>query len=140
MDIDERVARVEAELAVRNLIADYALGLDTGDAERFMSVWSREATWVNGGTPYSGREAIRTEVERQWGRRSLVHHWTTNSSVSVDVEAGRAVALSDVHVRAVDAGGAGSHVGGRYRDSFVREDGAWRMSRREVDVTFRVAD
>ena len=136
-DIQRRLARVEAELAVRTLIADYAIGLDAQQADRFMSVWSADAVWVNGGTEYRGAEAIRAELDRQWQNRSLVHHWTTNTTVEVDEDGRSARSISDVHVKAVATDGSVSEVGGRYRDDFVLEDRRWRMSRREVDVTFR---
>jgi ketosteroid isomerase-like protein len=125
-------------VAIQNLIARYALLVDTGDFAGVGDLFA-EATFVGVGE-FTGREAVtgmleRTVIRYQDGTPGT-QHATSNLIIEVDGDTAdtRAYvtifqALPDFPLQCIAAG--------RYRDSFARVDGRWRFARRHVTIHLR---
>jgi hypothetical protein len=84
-DLDARMDRIESELAIRRLAAEYCHGADKRDLDRFLAVWAPSAVWQMGDeVRYEGREAIAEVVRAQWATFAQYVHWTTNHSIWID--------------------------------------------------------
>lgn len=62
MTIEERLYKVEAELAVRNVIARYGLAADCGDIETALSCHTKDAVYVVS-DPNAGRGAASADLK-----------------------------------------------------------------------------
>lgn len=117
------------ETAIRRLIADYALALDTGDIDACLALFAADAEFVVYGRTFAGREAIG-QMFRD-APRGL--HLTGVSRIEVSGDT--ATALSQVlFVRAGDL-----HLRpALYEDELTRLDGRWLFRRRRCQfVTSR---
>src|SRR5580704_17240654 len=91
---------VEAELAIRNLIARMAQATDGGDLDSYGALLAPDVRWaMSGREPMSGREEV---VESARGRRAAStvglgsgnRHFICSTVVAVDLEHGAARATS----------------------------------------------
>src|SRR4051812_21938832 len=56
--IEQRLRRVEDELAIRRILVDYAARQDARDYAGYAALFAKNGEWVNGKNVYKGREAI----------------------------------------------------------------------------------
>jgi 3-phenylpropionate/cinnamic acid dioxygenase small subunit len=124
--------------AIENLIAGYAELVDDGDFAG-LGLLLAEATFIGGGEPVSGRDAI----EKMFQDTLIVYadgtprtqHVTTNVAIEVDEQAGTAVSRSYVTVlQALPDLPLQPIAGGRYHDRFERHDGQWHFVERRVRI------
>lgn len=132
-DLVARLDRVESELAIRRLAADYAHGADKRQIDRFLSVWHDDGVWV-AGDEFSGHDAIRQAVERQWDGFAQMHH--LNGNHVIDITGDSATGESDVLVSVEIEPGRWVRSGGTYVDMYERRAGVWKISRREATTGF----
>jgi ketosteroid isomerase-like protein len=125
-------------VAIQNLIARYALLVDTGDFAGVGELFA-DATFV-GAAEFTGREAVTGMLERTVIRYADgtpgTQHATSNLIIEVDGDTATSrayvtifQALPDFPLHCIAAG--------RYRDRFARVDGRWRFARREVAIHLR---
>jgi uncharacterized protein (TIGR02246 family) len=128
--------RLEAELAIRNLISRIAILADQGDLDEYADQFTEDAEWLFPGVPRHGRADIlagaRTRrADGVTGPGSATRHVITN--VSVTVEGPDRAAADSYFIFLQDTSAAPTIFNmGAYRDSFVRADGAWRLARRQI--------
>ncbi len=81
--VEERLDRLENELAIRALAHEYCHGADKQDRARFASVWAPDGVWaVSDEQEFSGVAAICDAVTQQWDAFREMHHWTANHVVT----------------------------------------------------------
>ena len=124
-DFDERLARVEAQLAIRQLAARYAVAVDARDLDSLVALFVDDVDCGRFGT---GRDALRafyTPVLQRFYRS--VHH---NGGHTIDLTDGDH-ATGKVYCRAEH------EVGDEwivqllcYHDDYERRDGEWQFARR----------
>lgn len=122
--------------AIQNLIARYALLVDTGDFEGVGELLA-DATFIGSGAPAVGAAAITAmltdTVIRYDDGTPRTQHVTTNLAIEVDGDA--ATASSYVTVFQQLPGFPLAPVAsGRYRDTFTRHNGQWRFTERRVTM------
>jgi uncharacterized protein (TIGR02246 family) len=125
---------VEAREAIRETIARYAHHADSGRFEELAALFAPEGVLeVRGEPPLAGRDAIRdylngvgVDLAAATSAPMIRHH---TSSVSIDVEDHDA-ARAECYFLAITEHGVDHW--GRYRDDFVRVDGAWLFAHRRV--------
>lgn len=140
MDLSERLL-VEREC--QRLVTLYCHYIDHGEAERVAELFSEDGRWVSPQVAMEGNGQIRKGfAQRQANRKRMSRHVCNNFHVDVkspdraegcvyltlyryDGEAGRAVSPLE-----------GPAMVGEYRDTFVRTDAGWRISNREIAVSF----
>jgi ketosteroid isomerase-like protein len=123
---------------LQRLAHDYCVAADHRDRARWDAVWTRDAVWETGPDRiFTGIEAIRAAVERQWQTFPIMQHATANHIVAIDgaVATGR----SDVVVLVQLGDGRWIAGGGAYEDEYRRDGGRWRIARRRVVPPFDLA-
>ena len=141
MDADARAAidLLLSESEIRRLVHEYCHGVDKRDRERFLAIWSEDAVWqVGADTVFRGRTGILAAAEQQWDTFRQMHHWSANLVLTLEPGEERATGESDVDVTVEMADGRWVRGGGTYRDTYRREHGRWRISRREAREHFHL--
>lgn len=135
LTLEQRLQRVEDELAIRRVLVDYSATQDAHDYAGYAALFAREGEWVNGKTVHKGREAIQKMLVDLYGApapgyvNSESYHISSNAQIDVN---GDRAAVRSRHLL-VMRGPKGEPVpalAGRYEDEFIREDGQWKILRR----------
>ncbi|WP_307504525.1 nuclear transport factor 2 family protein [Clavibacter sp. B3I6] len=136
-DLDTRLDRIESELAIRRLAAEYCHGADKRDLDRFLAVWAPDAVWRMGDeVSYEGHEAIAEVVRAQWTTFAQYVHWTTNHSIWIDGDHARGEC--DVAATVRLHSGRWVRTGGTYRDEYRRVGGQWFIAHRDASARFDI--
>jgi hypothetical protein len=136
-DLQERLTRVESELEIRGLVAEYCHGADKRDLDRFRAVWTHDAVWrMNDEVKYDGIDAIARVVQAQWRTFAQYVHWTTNHVIWIDGDEARGEC--DVAVLVRLHSGRWVRTGGTYRDEYRRVGGTWLIAMRDASARFDI--
>jgi hypothetical protein len=118
---------------IRNLLGIYTELMDAADWPGVGDLFAGAELATEDGSPFAlGADAVRALYEngtRMYDGSPCTRHITANSIVEVDGDAARARS-SYVVFQAVDGFALQPIITGRYRDDFLRTDGAWRFARR----------
>jgi hypothetical protein len=138
MDTETRLDLLESRKELLDLISAYAQGFDNHDPELLRSIWHEGAVLDLGPIfgCYSGLDEIMAAAEEFWIGAPHMHHWMANPLVEIDLAAGTATGSTALDCLSTFTAAGTSHIGGRYRDEFVRVDGRWVISARTLDVRF----
>jgi len=133
--LEQRLQRVEDELAIRRVLVDYAATQDARDYAAYAALFAKEGEWVNGRTVHKGREAIFKMLVDLYGvpppgfQNNDSYHLTSNPEINLNGD--RATARSrHLLVLRGPRGEPTPALAGRYEDEFIREDGKWKILRR----------
>jgi uncharacterized protein (TIGR02246 family) len=125
---------MSAEEGIRRTIALGAQKIDDGDAEGYVALFTQDARLTTRGNFFAGRADILAgtiAAFSTWPPNSATKHHIGGSVINVDGTT--ATAVTDLVVfQALSEGGWAVLQAGRYHDSFVEEDGQWRISERRV--------
>jgi len=138
MDTDTRLDLIETRNQLLDLISSYGQGFDNQDPDLLHSIWTEDATLTLGpwGT-HAGVDQIMAAAEGFWAASPYMHHWTANPLLEIDLEAGTATAISALNCLCTYIETGTFHIGGNYRDCFVRQvDGRWLIAERVLDLAF----
>lgn len=135
LTIEQRLQRIEDELAIRRILVDYSWTQDARDYAGYAALFARNGEWVNGKTVKKGPEEIRKMLVDLYGApppgfvNKESYHITSN--IQVDIDGDRATARSRhlLMMRGQD-GTPQPALAGRYEDELIREDGKWKILRR----------
>ena len=133
--IEERLQRVEDELAIRRVLVAYSATQDARDYAGNAALFAREGEWVNGNNAYKGRDAIYNMLVGLYGEppegyvNNDSYHISTNFQVMLDGDRATARSRHLLIMRGPN-GEPTPMLGGRYEDDFIREDGEWKILRR----------
>ena len=133
LSLEERLGRVEAELAVRRILFDYSVFLDTGDYDAYVSLFAPDAEWSNADGDFKGQAAIRQMLTDTVGPGSPLDlrgfHMNGNERVDVDGDRATAVSRYMFVMRGADDRPR-TALAGMYHDEFVRLGDGWKISKR----------
>jgi uncharacterized protein (TIGR02246 family) len=122
--------RVEDELAIRRVLAAYCHRIDDGDLGAVADLFTTDGCFAFGRQEASGRAALVAWFEENHPPERRGKHMSVNPVIEIDADA--ATVESDfAFVRWID-GALTTEAVGRYRDTFARIDGRWRIERRDV--------
>jgi 3-phenylpropionate/cinnamic acid dioxygenase small subunit len=132
------LARVEAELEIRNLIARTAQLADHGDLDEYILSWTSDASWEFPGAPRRGRADIldgarQRRSEGVTGPGSATRHVITTVAIRID-NATTATADSYWSFWRETATSPSLFYMGYYHDTVLYDDGAWRIARRQITL------
>jgi uncharacterized protein (TIGR02246 family) len=132
---EQRLQRVEDQLAIQRILVDYSATQDARDYAGYAALFATNGEWVNGRNVYKGRAAIHKMLVDLYGAppagfvNSESYHITSNAQV--DVNGDRATARSrHLLVMRGPNGEPTPMLAGHYEDEFIREDGQWKILRR----------
>jgi len=139
MDLEARIARLEAAESIRSLKAHYCDLCDAGyNSDELGALFTDDATWDGGdlGT-FEGVEAIKRFFGHMPKVLSLAIHHVTNPAIDVADDAlsatGTWYLLQPATLATTDQA---VWIDGRYQDEFVKIDNVWRFSRIRIDTKF----
>jgi uncharacterized protein (TIGR02246 family) len=130
------MAAIAAELEIRNLIARVAQLADHGDLEEYASLFTEDGAWEFPGGPRRGRADILAGArerrrDKVTGPGSGTRHVIT--TLAVQVTGGASATADSYWLFWRDTAASPALVNmGHYHDVLRREDGAWRIARREI--------
>ncbi|MBN8820254.1 MAG: nuclear transport factor 2 family protein [Sphingomonas sp.] len=131
--IEARLERVEADLAIRRVLVDYAAFLDGRDYTRYAGLFTADGEWRNGTGSHKGRPAIRAMLATVLGPEGTENkaNYHLVSNPQIDVTGTTATATSRyLFVMRGPGGQPRPSLAGVYRDDLVRIDGRWMIRRR----------
>lgn len=135
LTVEQRLRRVEDELAIQRVLVEYAARQDARDYPGYAALFARNGEWVNGKNAYKGRDAILKMLNDLYGPTPAgfvnndSYHISTN--FQIDVNGDRASVRSrHLLVMRGPKGEPTPSLAGRYEDEFIREDGQWKILRR----------
>jgi SnoaL-like domain len=134
----ERLDRLEARFAMRDLVSDYCHGFDKRQWDRFLAIWWPDCIW-NIGPPFGTFEG-HTGIEKAtkeilWNAWRDTSHWTTNLRVWFD-DADHARGECDVDCFGATKDDQPQMISATYRDVFERRDAVWKIKRRDVQMHY----
>ena len=135
---DEPIARLLAELEIRNVIARLAHLADHGDLEEYASLFTEDGSWEYPGGPRHGRADIlagarERRSQQVTGPGSATRHVITTLAVRVE-DATTAIADCNwLFWRDTTTSPVLLNMG-HYHDLVHREGGTWRIARREITL------
>lgn len=131
MTIAERVSRLEAKEAIRELRYAYCYRLDDRDWEGFLELFTDDATLDYGGLgTYEGRDGVREFAEEFVAEHlDATAHAVHNGVVDVDTDGGDDIATGRWYVTSLITlgGGTSGFRMGQYEERYRRCDDGWRI-------------
>jgi ketosteroid isomerase-like protein len=135
LTIEQRLQRVEDQLAIQRILINYHAYLDGRNIEGYVSLFAKDGEWVNGSLVRKGPAQIRELLTGLFGNTPPgwvnTESYTHTTNMQIDLNGDRATARSR-HLL-VKRGSDGSPIptlAGRYEDELIREDGQWKILRR----------
>jgi hypothetical protein len=132
-DLSERLARVEARLAIGDLVARYGHVIDDRDPTATAALFTAGGAFVYPGGSVTGRDDIQAFFAEQQERVESSFHYPHSHLVEVDGD--RATGIVSAHSEQ-SFDGSCVVAGMRYDDVYALEDGAWRFERRRVGFRY----
>jgi uncharacterized protein (TIGR02246 family) len=135
LTIEQRLQRVEDELAIGRVLVDYSARQDARDYAGYAALFAKNGEWVNGKNVYKGREAILKMLGDLYGTPSPgfvnTESYHITSNFQIDVNGDRATARSrHLLIMRGPKGEPMPALAGRYEDQLIREEGQWKILRR----------
>jgi ketosteroid isomerase-like protein len=129
-----KVQKLEDIQEISNVLIDYGRALDSRDFKAYSALFARDGSWSGGmGTVTGGPQAIHDFMTSRIGGGGVGFGSTYHimSSFKIDVH-GDAATASSRWAFVTAARGPGIQVAGRYEDTFIREDGIWKIKSRQA--------
>ena len=124
-----------AKDAIRDLLARYPMAFDDRDWGAWEALWTDDVVWVVDGTPIEGLEAVREFMVGCLPADYIAKHLCGPSVIEIAPDGETAHARTDVVWIAANYD---NQIVARYVDDLVKQDGRWRISRREeLTVPYR---
>jgi len=132
--LEQRVALLEDERAIREVLVQYGEYLDARDYAAFAELFASDGVWTGGFGSATGPAAIQVLLEANMGtvpagfvNKDAFHLITT---MVIHVEGDRATARSRYQSFRSAEGQPYILYSGRYFDELVREQSGWKIRRR----------
>ena len=129
--VETRLRALEDKEQIAQVLIDYGRHLDSRDLAAYASMFASDGEWVGGFGTVKGRAEIKRFMEKSLGtgpNRNNSYHIMSNFVITVKGDT--ATAWSRWTFVTPGASGATIAQAGRYDDTFVRENGAWKFKRR----------
>lgn len=134
--IEARLERVEAEIAIRNILNNYANFFNNRDYDACVSLFAPDGEYADADAGYKGQVAIHRMLESLAGTAAapnrLDYHIVSNPRVDFDGDRATVTSRYLIMMRGPNGMPMPSMAGG-YRDEFVRLNGEWKILRRVAE-------
>ena len=124
------------EKALLDLAYRYARAVDRRDADGLVSVFTEDGIIARPGSVWQGHEKLRGIIARLNTMYGATLHTVRNQTAAIDGDSaeGETYCVAMHILKSDDDKRTRMDMGIRYQDSFVRQDGVWRFTRRELIV------
>ena len=129
--VESRLEQLEDKEQIAQLLIDYGRHLDGRDLAAYAALFATDGEWIGGFGKVAGRANIQAFMEKSLGtgpNRGNSYHIMSNFLITVKGDT--ATAWSRWTFVTPGERGATIAQAGRYDDTFVRENGAWKFKRR----------
>ena len=129
---DARLQRFVDKEEIQNVLLEYGRALDARDFAAYSNLFAADGEWVGGFGSVKGPANIKAFMEKNMGTNgNPTHNYHLLSNFVIAVNGDTATAWSRwAFVQPQQTGGAAIAQAGRYDDTFVRENGAWKFKKR----------
>jgi hypothetical protein len=123
----------EDRVAIDDVLARYADGVNQRDSRLWASSWDQEGEWLLfGPEPVLGRDAIVTAWEEAMAAFPFVVMYVSQGSVEIDGDGATGRSYSSEVARTAD--GKRLRVHGCYEDRYRKRDGKWGFAFRKFAI------
>jgi ketosteroid isomerase-like protein len=134
----ERLDRLEADGAVRRLMAALHDAGDANEGEAVAELFTPDGVWEGTGRlavlgTHRGRAAIARRYSADVHPMSFTAHFLTSEAIVVHGDSAHG---SWRYLQAGTVHGQALWIGGRYRARFRRDDGTWRIAHLQLEPLF----
>lgn len=136
--VEARLARIEQESAIRDLLHRYAYCYDGNDVEGAISVFHADCVLINPRGSYVGLEAIRRNYQYLATVQRFSFHHLSNIVIRLSPDGRQALSTAYFHVVQVGNSGAADAGDGSYVDRLVFEDD-WKIAERRITFNLTYA-
>lgn len=129
--LESRLRVLEDKEQIAQLLIDYGRHLDSRNLAAYAGLFATDGEWIGGFGKVAGRANIQAFMEKSLGtgpNRGGSYHIMSNFVITVKGDT--ATAWSRWTFVTPSERGATIAQAGRYDDTFVRENGAWKFKRR----------
>jgi uncharacterized protein (TIGR02246 family) len=129
--LEQRLKRVEDQLAIADLLASYGPLVDSGDADATAALWTEDGEYDVPGLHMRSREDIRSMVKSD-SHRKLIESGSTHfiGPAQIVVDGDRATAVCESVLVLRDGDSYRILLSGSHRITLVRVDGEWKIRHR----------
>ncbi|MDE2301232.1 MAG: nuclear transport factor 2 family protein [Sphingomonadales bacterium] len=130
--LEDRIRRLEDRAAIQDLVADYFRATDDDDIAALAQCFTRDARFVATGFPGGhGREGIVDFLVAARAAMSQTVHTPNYVHIAFAADGDHADGTVMAHLE-IGIGATTVFAAVRYLDSYAREEGCWRIARREM--------
>jgi ketosteroid isomerase-like protein len=129
--VADRLQRLEDQEEIRLVLTNYGRFLDARDFASYSRLFAKDGEWIGGFGTVKGPAEIQAFMEKQVSGPNKGNTYHILSNFEIEVHGDTATAWS--RWAYITPGADGKPViaqGGRYDDTLVRENGAWKFQRR----------
>ena len=126
-----RLQRFVDKEEIQSVLLEYGRSLDARDFAAYSSLFAVEGEWVGGFGAVKGPANIKAFMEKNMGTNgNATHNYHLLTNFVITVNGDTATAWSRWTFVQPGERGAAIAQAGRYDDTFVRENGAWKFKKR----------
>jgi hypothetical protein len=138
--LEQRLQKVEDELALNRLIQDYTVRLTSRDFDGYVALFAPNGTWRNGATLKTGHAEIKAMLVAMFPNTPAGYvnnnSYMLVSNIRLDIDGDHAKGWSrQLSIIRGKDGDPTPVLSGMYEDEFVRLNGQWKILHRN-DITF----
>jgi uncharacterized protein (TIGR02246 family) len=127
--------------AISDLLSRYCIAADSRDLALLDDVFTEDVTCIFQTGSRTGRDSVRDFMDSILQHLTATQHNVTTSVVTESADGAEGTTYLIVqHARTGAEGGDTFAMGGTYYDRFRRENGAWRIWRRELIGSWRTGN
>ena len=128
---EARLQRFVDKEEIQSVLLEYGRSLDARDFAAYSSLFAAEGEWVGGFGTVKGPANIKAFMEKNMGTNgNATHNYHLLTNFVITVNGDTATAWSRWTFVQPGERGAAIAQAGRYDDTFVRENGAWKFKKR----------
>ena len=136
--LSERIARLEAQEEIRNLVVRYGMAVDDRDLAAVAVMFAEDAVFRHGdgAVVNEGRQAIVDFYTDRLSSFGATYHYPHSHLVELDSNRpGHATGMVNAHAE-LGIGGRTFVTGLRYYDQYRLDEGQWRFAERSVAMVY----
>lgn len=134
-EFEQRLQRVEDELAIKRILVEYAVRLDAKDLDAYVDLFAENGVWQIGDSARTGHAEIRKMLDGLYGNAEKepfgYQRFRIVTNMQVDIDGDRATARSrHLSIMRGQNGQPTPTLAGLYEDDLIRENGEWKILKR----------
>ena len=124
-----------AELAIRNLVAEYIDAVNRYDGEAWAATWAQDCTWFLMGMEVKGRDDVFGLWQGAMGSFEFAIMMLNSGTINIDGDSATGRWYVTEHTKPKE--GDPALVLGVYDDTYTQQDGKWLFQERRYHVLYQ---